>query len=109
MITLGLDVALAPIGALVGITGIGLFLWGFSTKPDEIGLSPEEIAAWKPTDGKLPESGRVMYRIDTTLDEPLKTTILCGSCGEIATIDGSRPFSWDCPSCGIFLWQGEEE
>lgn len=109
MITLGLDPALAPFGATIGAAGIILFIWGFSTKPDDFGLSPKEIAAWQPSPGQMPESGRVMYRIDTTLDEPITTTILCGACGEIAKVDGAKPHSWDCPSCDVFLWHNEEE
>ena len=57
----------------------------------------------------LPDAGRVMYRVDTTLYEPKKTTILCGSCGNIAEVDGGRPQMFNCPECGIFLWEDEEE
>jgi len=109
IITLGLDPALAPFGATIGLAGIVLFIWGYSTKPDEYGLSHEEIAAWQPSEGQLPDSGRVMYRIDTTLDEPITTTILCGACGDVAKVDGRKPNSWDCPSCDAFLWHDEEE
>ena len=107
--TLGLDPSLAPFGATIGLAGIVLFIWGHSTKPDEHGLSQEEIATWQPSGGQMPDSGRVMYRIDTTLDEPITTTILCGACGDVAKVEGRKPNSWDCPSCDVFLWHDEEE
>lgn len=109
IITIGIDPALAAIGATIGLAGVCLFLWGFSTKPDEHGMSPEEIAAWTPASNELPEAGRVMYRIDTTLDEPKKTSILCGSCAEVTYLDGERPKVFDCPACGIHLWDKSEE
>ena len=56
-----------------------------------MGLSPEAIAEWKPSMEKLPDAGRFMYRVDVTMDEPVKSTILCGPCGNLETVDGSRP------------------
>ena len=50
-----------------------------------------------------------MFRIDTTLDEPIRTSILCGRCAEITWIEGRKPKTFTCPSCGIDLWKSEEE
>ena len=32
---------------------------------------------------ELRDAGRPMFRIDTTLDDPIRTSILCGRCAEI--------------------------
>ena len=58
---------------------------------------------------KLPDAGRFMYRVDVTMDEPIKSTILCGPCGHLETIDGTRPAEYTCPACGRQLWADEEE
>jgi hypothetical protein len=57
----------------------------------------------------MPDSGRVMYRVDTTLIEPIRTSILCGKCANIYWIDGTKPKTFDCPNCLITLWHEEEE
>ncbi len=101
--------SMLPFGATIGVLGIALFVWGFSTPEEVQGMSQEEIDSWKPKADSLPDAGRVMYRVDTTLYEPKKTTILCGSCGNIAEVDGGRPQMFNCPECGIFLWEDEEE
>ena len=45
-------------------------------------MTPEEIEHWTPAvPRRLPDAGRVMYRVDATLDEPKRSTILCGPCG----------------------------
>jgi ribosomal protein S27AE len=71
-------------------------------------MSPEEIENWLPAAEQLPDAGRVMYRVDTTLDEPIRSSILCGPCGTVTTIDGHKPSEYACPKCGIRLWQEEE-
>jgi hypothetical protein len=101
--------ALLPFGITIGILGIGLFLWGFSTKINEAEWTQEEIDAWRPKADFLPEAGRVMYRVDTTLYEPKMTTVLCGACGHVAEVKGGRPNSFDCEKCGILLWEKLEE
>ena len=81
-----------------------------STRIDLDGeISEEEILSWEPDKTQMPESGRVMYRIDTTLIEPIRTSILCGKCGNIYWEEGVKPKSFDCPDCLITLWYEEEE
>ena len=72
------------------------------------GLSPEAVSNWKPDQGMLPEAGRFMFRVDVTLDEPIRTSILCGPCGSVEVRDGPRPASYVCPKCDLQLWDEEE-
>ena len=64
---------------------------------------------WEPSAIELPDAGRPMFRIDTTLDDPIRTSILCGRCAELTWIEGRKPKIFTCPSCGIDLWKSEEE
>ena len=94
-------------GAIAGVSGIVCFIIGMST-PSSMGLSAEGVAAWQPSLERLPDAGRFMYRVDVTLDEPIKSTILCGPCGHLETVDGSKPKSFTCSNCGAILWAEEE-
>ncbi|MED6337645.1 MAG: hypothetical protein VYC12_01325 [Candidatus Thermoplasmatota archaeon] len=105
MITFGVDLIM---GVIVGLSGILCFLIGMST-PSSIEMSPEAIAAWKPTIEKLPDAGRFMYRVDVTLDQPYRSQILCGPCGHLEEVDGQKPAEYTCTSCGRQLWISEEE
>jgi hypothetical protein len=96
------------IGAPISVCGIIMFIWGMSLDSKEAGWSSEKIADWKPSSEEMVEAGRVMYRVDTTLDEPISSTILCGSCGEVTLIDGSKPPTFSCPVCEVELWEEEE-
>ena len=104
-----IDPSFSIIGGTIGIFGIILFVWGFSTKPDDFGWTQEEIDAWRPKAESLPDAGRVMYRVDTTLYEPKKTTILCGACGHLSKVEGEIPKSFICTKCDLPLWEDEEE
>ena len=95
-------------GAVIGVSGVLLFLLGMSTASQQT-MSDEEIAMWSPSAEQLPDANRIMYRVDVTLDEPKKTTILCGPCGKVTLLDGGRPSSFTCPACNVFLYQDEEE
>jgi hypothetical protein len=95
-------------GAAAGMGGILCFIIGMST-PTDMSMSPEAIAAWTPSMERLPDAGRFMYRVDVTMDEPFRSTILCGPCGHLETVDGLRPDEYSCPSCGRQLWINEEE
>ena len=64
---------------------------------------------WEPSAIELRDAGRPMFRIDTTLDEPIRTSILCGRCAEITWIEDRKPKTFTCPSCGVDLWKSEEE
>jgi hypothetical protein len=95
-------------GGVLGLSGIICFFLGMSA-PSELELSPEAVAAWVPSMERLPDAGRFMYRIDVTMDEPIRTTILCGPCGNLDTVEGSRPEQYICPACDLTLWVSEEE
>ena len=95
-------------GAVIGVSGVLLFVIGMSV-PSQQSMNEQEIAAWTPTPEQLPDANRIMYREDVTLDEPKKTTILCGSCGKVTELDGDRPTSFTCPACNTFLYEDEEE
>ena len=92
----------------VGISGIVLFIIGMGIKSD-MGLSEKEIREWLPSSEGMPDAGRVMYRVDTTIDEPITTSILCGACSHIEVVDGKKPAAWVCPNCDLQLWLEEEE
>jgi hypothetical protein len=94
-------------GATIGVAGVVLFMIGMSMTTQRE-MSPEEIENWTPDATQLPDAGRVMYRVDVTLDEPKRSTILCGPCGTVTKMDGDKPSEFVCPSCGTNLWQEEE-
>ena len=96
------------IAAPISVLGLVLLILGLMYK-DENSVNSEEILSWEPDKTQMPESGRVMYRIDTTLIEPIRTSILCGKCGNIYWEEGVKPKSFDCPDCLIALWYEEEE
>jgi len=95
-------------GAVIGVSGVLLFIVGMST-PSQRTMTEQDIAAWKPSAEQLPDANRIMYRVDVTIDEPKKTTILCGPCGVVTDLDGDRPSSFTCPVCKTFLYEDEEE
>lgn len=105
LFSLGVNIAM---GGVVGISGIVCFIIGMSV-PSQMGLSPEAVAEWKPSMERLPDAGRFMYRVDVTIDEPIKSTILCGPCGNLETVDGPRPSEYTCQVCEKLLWSSEEE
>lgn len=92
----------------LSIGGIILLIIGISISDDDgkIGLEEE---VWVPDASKMPDAGRPMFRIDTTLDEPFRTSILCGRCANIELVKGKKPTNFTCPSCGTSLWNSEEE
>ena len=95
-------------GVIIGVSGVFLFVIGMGTSSNQT-LAPAEIAAWKPSAEQLPDANRIMYRVDVTIDEPKKTTILCGPCGTVTELDGDRPSQFTCPSCNRQLYVNEEE
>jgi hypothetical protein len=92
----------------IAVLGLILLIAGLLYKDGE-NIDPKVIAAWEPEHSKMPESGRIMYRVDTTLIEPIKTSILCGKCANLYWIEGTKPKSFDCPECLVTLWHQEEE
>ena len=101
--TSGLSLAIA---APISISGIVLLMAAIGMN-DEGGMSIEEIHAWSPEEDFLPDAGGPMYRVDTTLIPPVKTTILCGRCGNVKKIDGPRPRIYSCEICQADLWEEE--
>ena len=61
---------LAVAGALLLMIGLRM--------GDEGIVDPYSVAYWEPDSTKMPDAGRVMFRVDTTLDSPIRTSILCG-------------------------------
>ena len=96
------------LASTVGVLGIALFVIGMSIKSN-VGLSKEAVRNWRPAEGQLPDAGRVMYRVDVTIDEPIESTIVCGPCGELSVHKGPIAPSFTCPQCNIELWNDEEE
>ena len=94
-------------GATIGVGGLVLFVVGMSMTTQRV-MTPEEIENWTPAAEQLPDAGRVMYRVDVTLDEPKRCTVLCGPCGKVTLMDGERPSRFTCPQCDINLWNEEE-
>jgi len=92
----------------ISVLGLILLILGLMYK-DEVSIDPQDILSWEPDKTEMPDSGRVMYRVDTTLIEPIRTSILCGKCGNIYWNEGVKPKSFDCPDCLITLWHEEEE
>ena len=102
------DVFALTIGAPLAFAGSILLLIGLRMQ-DENSINPEDIATWAPDAIPMPDAGRPMYRVDTSLDPPIRTSILCGPCGHLEWIEGKKPQSWKCPECNISLWVEEDE
>ncbi len=101
------DFALATAAPLALAGGVLLIL-GLSME-DEKFLDPESVADWEPDSSLMPDAGRVMFRVDTTLDSPIRTSILCGRCGKVDWVQGRKPKSHTCSECNTLLWESEEE
>ena len=99
--TLATAVPLVIAGAVLLMIGLGM--------EDEGSLDPDSVADWEPDSTKMPDAGRVMFRVDTTLDPPIRTSILCGRCGKVDWADGRKPKSHTCSECDTLLWESEEE
>ena len=103
--------AYIAIGAPIGLAGAALFVLAFSRVEEPKPMSEKDIRDWAPESGELPDGaeGSIMYRIDTTLDEPIRTSVLCGKCGELTWVDGKRPQTFICPGCDTLLWDKPED
>ena len=95
------------LSAPLSIGGVILLIVGINMGDN--GAKSQISNEWEPSAMEMRDAGRPMFRIDTTLDEPIRTSILCGRCAEITWIDGRKPKSFTCPSCAIDLWNSEEE
>ena len=95
------------LSAPLSIGGVVLLLVGI-TMGNDAEKSPSH-KEWEPSAAELRDAGRPMFRIDTTLDNPIRTSILCGRCAEITWTEGRKPKTFTCPSCGVDLWKSEEE
>ena len=98
------------VAAPLGIVGSIMLVWAISMKEEPQGLTDEEISNWTPESDPLPPGagGSVMYRVDTTLDTPIRTSILCGACGHVEWVEGKKPVSYTCTGCDLQLWEEEE-
>ena len=76
---------------------------------DESHVDSGSVADWEPDSSKMPDAGRVMFRVDTTLDSPIRTSILCGRCGKVDWVEGRKPKIHTCSECDTLLWESEEE
>ena len=101
------EFALATAVPLV-IAGAVLLMIGLGME-DEGSSDPNSVADWEPDSTKMPDAGRVMFSFDTTLDPPIRTSILCGRCGKVDWVDGRKPKSHTCSECDTLLWESEEE
>ena len=115
LLAAGISVAITSsnglaISAPLGIVGSVMLVWAISMKEEPKGMSEQEISDWTPECDPLPPGagGSVMYRVDTTLDDPIRTSILCGACGHVEWVEGRRPAGYACVGCGQELWEEEE-
>jgi len=99
------------IGAPIGLAGAVTFLLAFARVEEPKPMSEKEIRDWTPEVGELPDGaeGSIMYRIDTTIDDPIRTSVLCGKCGELTWCEGRRPQTFICPKCHTMLWDHPED
>lgn len=96
------------LAAPLSIGGVILLIIGLNIDSKK-SVDSRIIESWTPDASLMPDSGRAMYRIDTTLNEPIKTSILCGRCGNIVWVEGRKPKSYSCHVCNVLLWASEEE
>ena len=96
------------LSAPLSIGGVILLIWGISMGNNSE-KSAEMAEEWEPVATEMPDAGRPMFRIDTTLEEPVRTSILCGRCANITWLQGKKPGGFTCPSCETELWESEEE
>ena len=82
MFTSGASTLVLSLAAPIAVLGLVLLIAGLLYKGEE-NIDPKKIAAWEPDHSKMPDSGRIMYRVDTTLIEPIRTSILCGKCANL--------------------------
>ena len=101
------DFALAT-AAPLALAGAVMLLFGLSMD-GEVEVDPESVADWEPDSSKMPDAGRVMFRVDTTIEPPIRTSILCGRCGKVDWVDGRKPKVHTCSECDTLLWESEEE
>tara|TARA_Y100000590_G_scaffold81972_1_gene91278 strand:- start:3475 stop:3879 length:405 start_codon:yes stop_codon:yes gene_type:complete len=101
------DFALAT-AAPLALAGAVMLLFGLSMD-GEGEVDPESVADWEPDSSKMPDAGRVMFRVDTTIEPPIRTSILCGGCGKVDWVDGRKPKVHTCSECDTLLWESEEE
>ena len=94
------------VAAPISISGLALLMAAIGMGQTEE-FDPEEIQAWTPDADLLPDAGGPMFRVDTTLIAPVKTSILCGRCGNLEILNGPKPSKYICDKCEILLWEEE--
>ena len=115
LLAAGISVCLPGVEGLIfagpaGVVGSIMLVWAISIQEEPKGMSEKDISRWTPEAEALSPGagGSVMYRVDTTLDEPIRTSILCGACGHLEWVEGTRPTEYSCTECEIPLWEEEE-
>ena len=98
-------------GIVISLSGMILLLLGIIRPAEYRDLSDNQIKNWLPESEPLPRDGygHIMYRVDTTLDPPIITSILCGNCGKIFSKRGKKPSTYTCQICNILLWKNNED
>jgi len=96
------------LAAPLSIGGIILLLVGLSRGDDQT-MDSQAISSWAPEQIAMPDAGRPMFRVDTTLEEPIRTSVLCGRCTNLEWVEGPKPKGYSCPECLATLWEPEEE
>jgi len=96
------------VAAPLSIGGVILLVVGIGMEARVI-VGGSAVAGWTPEQNKMPDAGRPMYRVDTTLLEPIRTSILCGRCAHLEWVEGGKPKRYICSGCGMGLWESEEE
>jgi hypothetical protein len=104
----GPDPIVLAIAMPLGIAGVVLLVFGIRA-PSEQRVDLDALRSWAPDELPMRDAGRVMYRIDTLLDEPIRTSILCGRCGKLTWCDGKKPATFTCGHCDTELWDDSEE
>ncbi len=94
------------VAAPISISGVALLMAAIGMGQTEE-INHDEIHAWTPDADLLPDAGGPMFRVDTTLIAPMKTSILCGRCGNLEVLNGPKPSKYICHECEILLWEEE--
>ena len=104
----GSSIFALALAAPISIAGVALLIIGIGMG-EGASVDQQIINSWEPESDTMPDAGGPMYRIDTTLVEPIRTSILCGRCGNIHWTEGGKPQIFVCPNCEVELWRDEEE
>ena len=100
------DPLLGASGVPISVAGIALLMWG-SARSRTVNCPRRPSPPGDPSTEDLAHDARIRYRVDTTLDHPIRTTVLCGACGHVDLVEGGRPATHACSACHRLLWEEE--